>query len=70
MRWRSDGPEPADMPDARVDPLDLLSTMNYAVWPDAALAARAAAGMPTRCDPAVYRCRLTGRCRLCGAEPQ
>lgn len=66
MQWRH-VTEPAPAAD-RIDPLDLLSTTNYAVWPDDALEARAANGLPVRCDPAV-RCRLTERCRLCGADP-
>jgi hypothetical protein len=48
---------------------DELSTIHFADWPDEVLRARAAVGLPTRCDPAALRCRLVGRCRVCGAKP-
>jgi hypothetical protein len=70
MRWRHEVETViSDADDAPVDPAEVLSTINYANWPDEALAARAAAGLPTRCNPAKVRCRLTQRCRLCGAQP-
>ena len=68
MKWRHDTESiVARTPDDPID--DVLSTINYAHWPDSALNSRAAAGLPTRCDPDKPRCRLIGRCRLCGALP-
>jgi len=70
MRWRHEVETViAEAEDELVDPDEFLSTINYANWPDEALASRAAAGLPTRCEPSKVRCRLTERCRLCGAKP-
>jgi hypothetical protein len=70
MRWRHEVKTViADAEDELVDPNEFLSTTNYANWPEEALVARAAAGLPTRCEPRKVRCRLTERCRLCGAKP-
>lgn len=68
MRWRHNTESVvARTPD---EPLDgVLSTLNFPDWPDELLAARAAAGLPTRCDPEKPSCRLIGRCRLCGRKP-
>lgn len=70
MRWRHDTESVvADTDDEPVDPDEIPSTISFASWPDDAINARAAAGLPTRCDPTKVRCRLTERCRLCGAKP-
>lgn len=70
MKWRHDTESVvARTTDLPLSEPEVLSTINYASWPDDALDARAAAGLPNRCDPDKVRCRLTGRCRLCGALP-
>lgn len=70
MHWRHDTESVvARTDDEPIEEDAVLSTINYQAWPDDALAARAAAGLPTRCDPVKVRCRLTQKCRLCGAEP-
>ena len=70
MSWRHEVETViADGDDEPVNPTDVLSTINYASWPDDAINARAAKGLPTRCDPTRIRCRVTEPCRLCGAKP-
>lgn len=70
MRWRHEVETViADAADEPIDPRDVLSTNDFANWPDDAIRARAAAGLPTQCTPGQPRCSLTGRCRLCGAKP-
>lgn len=70
MRWRHEVETViSDAEDEPMDPLDALSTINFANWPDDAINARAAKGLPTRCEPGKVRCHLTGRCHLCGARP-
>lgn len=70
MRWRHDVESVvADTADELLTDNAVLSTINFAAWPEEELAARAARGLPTRCEPDKPRCRLTGRCRLCGFMP-
>ena len=70
MQWRHDTESVVARTDDEQMPEDsVLSTINFAVWPDDALEVRAAAGLPTRCDPNRVRCRLIEQCRLCGANP-
>lgn len=70
MRWRDEVDTViSDEADEPVGRDEVLSTINFSSWPDEAISARAARGLPTRCDPAKVRCHLTERCRLCGALP-
>lgn len=70
MRWRHEiDTVISDEADEPVGDDEVLSTISFASWPDEAINARAARGLATRCDPAKVRCRLTEKCRLCGAAP-
>jgi len=66
MRWKALSESVVAYTDD--EPVDeILSTADFSSWPKDALESRAAAGLPTRCS--TIRCRLTERCRVCGARP-